>query len=301
MRTRDRLGMTIAPLMLRLVLGVTFLWAGAGKLVDKMPVEGERAARLANLGVNLRVAGSTPRPDPEAVPEALPEAPVEPEGDDAPPPEPETSDAEPAEGDAGDPQEQPPLGTAPVGDVAWTLAMQPAEHTAGDFPSPVEVRKLYGLALLIDSAAHPGLDEQSQQKMALWPIAFGVRPWPVYFAWAAAISEVACGALLLLGLISRLAALGTAGVMVVAMWLTQIGPAIQGGDPLLGFLPNPANPWDPAAFKDLLWQFSLLGASIAMVFSGSGALSLDRVIFGPADDGDDGEIEGTPNRRADTP
>ena len=110
MRTRDRLGMTIAPLMLRVVLGVTFLWAGAGKLVDKMPVEGERAARLANLGVNLRVAGSPPPTEPEAVPEPLPDAPAEPEEDDIPPAEPGASDPEPAEGAERDPQAQPPLG-----------------------------------------------------------------------------------------------------------------------------------------------------------------------------------------------
>jgi len=50
MRCRDHVALTLPSLLLRLVLGITFLWAGAGKIIGTTTVEGDNAARLANLG-----------------------------------------------------------------------------------------------------------------------------------------------------------------------------------------------------------------------------------------------------------
>ena len=67
--------------------------------------------------------------------------------------------------------------------------------------------------------------------------------------------------------------------MGMAMWLTQIGPAIQSGNTWLGFLPM-NDPWNVATYSVFLWQLALLAAGLALAFSGPGTLSLDRFIFG---------------------
>ena len=67
--------------------------------------------------------------------------------------------------------------------------------------------------------------------------------------------------------------------MVAAIWLTQIGPAMQSGVTTLGFLPSfPA--FDIAAWQPLLWQFILLCASASLFFAGPGGLSMDRAVSG---------------------
>ncbi|NOG53414.1 MAG: DoxX family membrane protein [Planctomycetes bacterium] len=47
MRTRDHIGLTLGPLVLRIALGFVFVWAGYGKWIVK-DFEGEQAARLVN-------------------------------------------------------------------------------------------------------------------------------------------------------------------------------------------------------------------------------------------------------------
>lgn len=50
MTFRNKLAISAAPVILRLLLAVTFLWIGLGRIVDSIPVQGEQAALLANLG-----------------------------------------------------------------------------------------------------------------------------------------------------------------------------------------------------------------------------------------------------------
>lgn len=147
-----------------------------------------------------------------------------------------------------------------------------------------QVRPLFGLAMGIHSAAYPGFDADGVDKMPLWPPALANARWPLHIAYAVSITELAGGLLLLLGLFSRLSALGIAVVMLGAIWLTQIGPAIQSGDTAFGFLPN-HGPFDSDAsgnsvWQLLLWQFSLFAAAAGVLFLGAGGLSLDRIIFG---------------------
>jgi uncharacterized membrane protein YphA (DoxX/SURF4 family) len=145
--------------------------------------------------------------------------------------------------------------------------------------------------MALHAAAHPEpvTDDQGNTTtpMALVPDALGSPPWAVRLAWAAAITELAAGILLLVGLFSRLGGLAVAWVMGVAIWLTGIGPAIQGGDAFLGFLPQ-AGLYDMQAYKDFFFQLALLAMGLAIAFSGGGMLSLDRFIFGKsvADDED---------------
>ena len=46
MRHRDRIGLTLPPLFLRLLLGLVFLQAGLGKVMSTMEVDAARAAAV---------------------------------------------------------------------------------------------------------------------------------------------------------------------------------------------------------------------------------------------------------------
>jgi hypothetical protein len=65
--------------------------------------------------------------------------------------------------------------------------------------------------------------------------------------------------------------------MANAIWLDQIGPALQSGQTHFGFLPGYPG-FDVNAWRPLMWQFTLLMAAFALACTGSGALSLDRML-----------------------
>lgn len=283
MRKRDRAGLSIAPLFLRLALAVTFIWAGSGKLFGTMEVEGETAAILANYGViqnpNLPAA---PPPDADAAPETPEEELVlpDPEEVETPPEQSPPGDTPPDELET----DEPPRSLAGGALLAsWQTGEPRFLATGADFPEPVEVRKWAGLVLMLHNAINPGVDaEDSTPRMRLWPDldpTTDYDPWPRWLAIAAALTELIAGLLVAVGLLTRLASLPLAGVMVVAMWLTQFGPAIQAGTAQLGFLPDHP-PFDTDAWKTLLWQFAILCAALALFFAGPGALSLDRLLLG---------------------
>ncbi|MEZ6319373.1 MAG: DoxX family protein [Phycisphaerales bacterium] len=162
--------------------------------------------------------------------------------------------------------------------VPVPAATEPAPaFTAADFPNGADVRMLAMLALAIDGAANPPLDAESNQPEPFWPQALAKKPWPYALAWAVTLTELIGGVLLLVGLFTRLSALAISGVMLGAMWLTQIGPAIQSGHTILGFLPDYPR-FDPG-WMTLMWQFSLFAASFAVFLLGSGVIGIDRALF----------------------
>ncbi|MEL6739259.1 MAG: DoxX family membrane protein, partial [Planctomycetota bacterium] len=274
---RDQLGLNLAPLMLRVMLAATFFWAGLGKVVTTVDLSPEQAARLANIGGPPPGAPGTSQP-PVALPDPQPDPQAEPQAEAA---EPQASaafalrfvsqDAPNATSDAAaDAAADPDADQGAAGVRAYVPA---------DFPDGLSVRRLFNLALLIDAAAIPGLDDQSEPKRAIWPLALGEKPWPVALAWAAAITELVIGVTLLLGLLTRISAVQVVGIMGVAMWLTQFGAAIQSGTTQLGFLPGHA-PFDTGAWMALAWQLSLFASGLALIFLGPGQASLDALLFG---------------------
>lgn len=346
MKLSQRIALAWTPLCLRLALGVTFIWAGAGKVVEFMEVQGQSAATLANMGVALAPAASH-TPPPATVPPPANGAP-KPAGPDRPLPpadanpsqkEPEkpagakaapkpgakrsqphhpddgaNTPARPADGPTAPPGagkgkvvpvsrprtttaalDEPPTppGTVPTDGATGPIPAAKAQtapasnasgpsgsaRTAADFPEPVRVRRLYGLALLLHAAANPTPAPDGKPRMPLWPPQAATGALPVYFAWAAAMTELVGGGLVLVGLLTRLSALAQAGVMAVALWLTQIGPAMQSGRTLLGFLPD-RPPFSVEGWMPVLWIFALLMAALALFFSGPGVAALDQVIFG---------------------
>lgn len=296
--SRRSLGATLAPALLRLVLAITFIWAGLGKLMARMPVDDQQVSLLASMGVTVpqspaaggptspppsTPAGSAPA-DADAPASATPPGPTEP----IPPPNsPRHSPVAPTPAERavrpdGAPSTNP---TPPPAEPAAAQNTPSAE--ASKAPTPT-VRRVWGLALRIHSAANPGVDDSGKPRMKLWPAALGSGNWPRYFALAVVIAELGGGVLVGLGLLTRLGAASLAGVMLGAMWLDQIGPAMQAGNTILWLLPA-HDAWDVAAWRPLLWQFALLCCAGAVVLLGAGAPSLDRALgwFGGRGDDDD--------------
>jgi putative oxidoreductase len=89
-------------------------------------------------------------------------------------------------------------------------------------------------------------------------------PLPGFFAWVVALLETAGSVLLILGLGTRIVALGFAVDMVVASWLVRIR-----------MMNSPF-----AGGEGIGWEFEfILGvAALALLFLGAGAYSLDAVV-----------------------
>ncbi len=159
-----------------------------------------------------------------------------------------------------------------------------APLTAADFPAEHRVQRVHGITLLLSRAADPGLDSQSRPVPRTMPAWVGADRWPVYLAWAAAVTELLAAFMLFFGVLTRLGALLIIGIMLQAMWLTQIGPAVVGRvDNLIGFLPKAADPWSPASYQTLFFQLSCLAMAKAVFLLGSGPIGFDRALFRPAE------------------
>lgn len=160
-------------------------------------------------------------------------------------------------------------------------------YIASEFPNEFEIPRVYSLALLIHKAAYPPARPATPDSaasasamMKLWPQRLAHGMWPVRLAWAVAVTEVIAGFFVLVGLLTRASAICLAGTMLGAIWLTEIGPAIQAGTTVLGILPD-REPFALEPWKNLLWQMSLLMSAAALAFLGSGALGFDRKLFPP--------------------
>jgi uncharacterized membrane protein YphA (DoxX/SURF4 family) len=175
------------------------------------------------------------------------------------------------------------MGVTPKTATVQGAATAASGKTPATAPIPatdkLEVSNAYRLALMLKGMDKPVGDKQVQ----LWPVALTKERWPVWAAYACTAIELVGGALILVGGLTRLSAFGIASVMMVAMWLTVIGPAIASGHTHLGFLPADA----PARATLLMGDFSMfqlqflcLMMSLALVFLGSGALGIDNVLFG---------------------
>ena len=97
--------------------------------------------------------------------------------------------------------------------------------------------------------------------------------YPVYQAYLATAVELLGGALILVGLFSRLWGLGLAGVMAVAFWFTS-WPLLAAGNPFGTLFNLPI-----ADFNRMFCQAALFVLAFGVFLTGPGAVSLDRAIF----------------------
>lgn len=246
---------SISPLLLRIALAATFIWAGWGKLFSSAAFSPEQAAVLANLGVGAAQRAAL-------------------RGEAPPPPPPETPAPEPLPEPRSEAfgrvlTVQNAVQSPEQNEVAGARVFQPA-----DFAGPVTLPRRHFIALIIHKAANP-----PEGGLRACPAALGGEPWPSVMAWAVGLTELTCGVLLLVGLLTRLAALGVAVIMGVALWLVALAPARALSDAFLGFLP-PLQNFDPGAWQGFLFKLILLCAALSLLITGAGAVSLDRLIGG---------------------
>jgi uncharacterized membrane protein YphA (DoxX/SURF4 family) len=259
MSTRDSFSVSVAPIFLRVVLGATFIWAGLGKFMAEMPVKGEQAAALANMGVSSVQAKATSEAPEPAKPVKDPAAPKE---------APKKTKAE---------------GVTTEGTVRLaSFAVVPVQNsartfTAADFPNEIQVARMYGIALAVQGAGKVPAD--SKAAFPLFPPQVTEGHWPLYQAWAVALTELIGGFLVLTGLLTRVASFCIAGVMLGAIWLTEVGPAMQSGNALFFILPANRETFG-GDWNTLIIQCSMLAMALNLVFAGAGGLSMDRAIAG---------------------
>lgn len=280
MRFRDHIALTLPSFLLRLVLAITFLWAGTSKIIGTTTTQGDNAARLANMGVTFLAPQIEQAVEPEAPINPLPESsetplelvPAHPtyQSDTLPDPESQTETE-----DQSAQAIVPPVIIQPV--VQTT-----APAVGSDYPDPVYIKRVHKIALLIDHSVSPGLTPDSQPITPILPSWMGSGKMPIISAWATAITELAAGVFLLIGFLTRFSAFSLSIVMLVAIWTTNLGPAVlQSNDAILGFIPNKPDLWDPSAYSVLLWQVSVLVMCISVCLLGAGPLSIDRLLFRP--------------------
>jgi putative oxidoreductase len=243
-------GTVIVPLLARLVLCAALFTAGWIKLMTTVQFTGGDAALLIEHGVVDEVQQATMRVRPSAW----------------------TQQQEPAHEDA--PQaEQPPAEQAPD--------EQPLDEPTDDTPT-IRERIEEAVELPPDVLVE---DPVTGEDVVIAKRLHGITvtlirntdlaaPWPRILAWMAALTELVGGALLLIGLFSRVWALGIAILLGTAFYLTSLGPLIDLN--LFGIA------LDVSAFNRLYAQAGLFVLAIGIVFTGPGPLSLDRLIFRPA-------------------
>ncbi len=124
-----------------------------------------------------------------------------------------------------------------------------------------------GLALVFLAHGWPKLNPNSEMK-GVTGFSAGLKqmgvPLPTFFAWVVALLETVGSVLLILGLGTRILAVGFAIDMLVAIYLARIrmmkSPFAGGGG--IG--------WE--------FEFALMVGSLALLFTGGGSISLDATI-----------------------
>jgi len=89
-------------------------------------------------------------------------------------------------------------------------------------------------------------------------------PLPTFFAWVVVLLETVGAALLILGLGTRLLAVGFAVDMLVAILVAKRGFM------KVGFMAQQTTGWE--------FDFALLAGALALLFTGAGRLALDPVV-----------------------
>lgn len=259
MSVRQNAALHLAPLTLRVALGLIFLYYGAGKLFfADFELSLSQEATLVQLGVLKERPGGPVTTPVEA-------------GDAMAPPAFEMILAQTGQEDAAMPVDEG--APAEQGDDGREAAEEPAiERTDGEV-EPRHVSRVYRLVLTMNDAVQAGM----------WPDFLARGGVMKTLAWTVAIVEFVGGFFVLLGVFTRFWALSMVCVMAGAIYLTQIVPNWGATDAFLGFLPPfelaDAGAWI-GAYEKLFFQLIVGASAKALFFCGGGFFSVDRVIFG---------------------
>ncbi len=96
-----------------------------------------------------------------------------------------------------------------------------------------------------------------------WLKQMGV-PLPMFFAWVVALLETVGAVLLILGLGTRILAVGYAIDMLVAIWLVKRKMMKA------AFMDQKVQGWE--------FEFALMAGALALLFTGAGSIALDPIV-----------------------
>lgn len=241
-------GTAIVPTLARIVLAVAFVSAGWNKVFEDGQFTAEQATQLKGLGIN---------PEPDTPKVTLNDSQTHIvvlasyRLQDPPP-------ADPADSQPATPPSAPPstAGDAPPPAADNPATQQPQAPTASAEPLPPGTYKAQGLHHVTLMLADNNI------------------PQPVWMARLAAFTELVGGAMLLLGLFSRIWGLGLAIAMGVAFYLVSMKMnGIFDMDPRRFAL-------DIAKYNTAYCQAGLFVLAFGIFLTGPGPLSLDRMLFG---------------------
>lgn len=251
----QRAALHFVPFMARLVLGAAFITAGMGKLFHTGTFEGDRAAKLRDLGVVATAFDGG----------AIFHAASFSYSQDAPPPGTGSLRERGANNNSTAGQDAGESGRTGAGESGTELQDPTVINVP---PMTVEARELHNITLMVANAS-PGLE-----------------PYAVYLGWGAALTEFVGGILILVGLFSRLWGLALAVTMGVAFYLTSLGVVSE--TMIYQLMPDRVGD-----FNRLFVQLALFVLAFGIFLTGPGRLSVDGFIFGKRDDHtftDDDEI-----------
>lgn len=265
-------GTVIIPTLSRLVLCAAFFTAGWAKVFTDTSFTAQEAHTLKEMGVQVKQSVAW-HDEPFASPGVIAaswvrELPhIEPVQDEPAvgrlgQPAPTTSESERAADTAN--QDTPVDESVPPQTPPTEPDTKPEETTE----SPLSEQSL-------PEGDHSPADVFQARSLLKIAVALDGAGWqyPYYLAWAAALTELFGGALLLIGLFSRVWGLGLAITMALAFHITSMDPylaapfaAAEGRD---GF----------ALFHQVFAQLGLFILAFGIFVTGPGPLSLDRAIF----------------------
>jgi uncharacterized membrane protein YphA (DoxX/SURF4 family) len=251
-------GTAIVPTLARLVLAAAFVSTGWNKVFKDAEFTADQATRLRNLGVNVE--------------------PVKPIVDAR-----QWMDRggmQPLDGSdlqivlaayVQDPANAP--ATAPAGSPPATPAA-PAESKPVASPPPASTGGAAGGGLPQSGPLPPGTYTAQRLHTVTLMLESANFPQPVWMARLAAFTELVGGAMLLLGLFSRIWGLGLAIAMGTAFYLVSMKMNnIFATDPRVFAL-------DVVKFNTAYCQAGLFVLAFGIFLTGPGPLSLDRMLFG---------------------
>lgn len=281
MNFRHYLTLQLCPLIARLVLAATFIWFGFGKF-KSMEYSGEDAGILISLGIGKPVAATDETVDPALPPSsrieldspskrlaftnAILAAPISyQEGDEETTNDDDITQPSPDDTDAAESTDS----TDP------TAADEP-EAIVYATDKTVKAAKFHTITLMLQRAGHSS---------------------PVWMARLAVMTEAVGGILILIGLFTRVWALGLAIAMAYAFYLTTWAALSGFADPTTGNLGTVLKGLTSIGklnFGDQIsafFQLANFGLGLIVFLGGPGRYSLDHLIFrarsAPTFDADD--------------
>ena len=241
-------GSAIVPTLSRIVLALAFVTTGYNKVMTQTAFTAPQARVLQNLGVEVTPSGVA-----AANPLVVHAAYLQDEKG-AEPPEQDTGEDADAEG-GGDakPAEEPPAGPGEGAEVVVPAdEMKTPSAPPADDGATFTARSLHQITLKCQAQG--------------WPS-------PTSLAWAAALTELIGGALLLLGFLSRLWGLALAGTMCVAFYLESM--IVGHVHTMSPFIYAP----EIARFNTTFAQLGLCVLAFGVMCTGPGPVSVDRLLF----------------------